>query len=135
MTTATATNLVAWNGETYKGAGDYYDRIRADERFEELDADEALRLAIYAWNCHADANGMELEKLLEEEQEAYQGENSSEADFAEELVTMTEGLENVPSWVAIDWQATWDTALRFDFFTYDVVTVDGEYVKLFWRNF
>jgi hypothetical protein len=41
----------------------------------------------------------------------------------------------VPSWVVIDWQATWDSALRFDFFTYDVINEDGEYVKFFWRNF
>ena len=134
MTTETATNLVAWNGETYKGAGDYYDRIRADERFEDLDADEALRLAIYAYNCHANANGMDLEKLLEEEQEAYQGAHDSEADFCEQLVRDTE-IFDLPDYISIDWQATWDTALRFDFFTYDVVTVDGEYVKFFWHNY
>lgn len=134
MTTETKTNLVAWNGETYKGAGDYFDRIRADEAFEELDADEALRLAIYAWNCHADLNGMNLTDLLTEEQEAYAGENTSEADFTEELVSETETLD-VPDYVSIDWRATWDSALRFDFFTYDVVTIDGEYKKFFWRAY
>jgi len=137
MTTKTETNLVAWNGETYKGAGDYYDRIRADERFEDLDADEALRLAIYAYNCHADANGMDLEALLTEEQEAFYGENDSEADFTENFVLETQGhdLDNLPNWLVIDWQATWDSALRFDFYSYDVVTVDGEYKKFFWRAY
>lgn len=134
MTTATETNLVAWNGETYKGAGDYFDRIRADEAFEDLGTDEALRLAIYAYNCHADQNGINLADLLEEEREAYAGENNSEADFTEELVSEVETLD-VPDYVSIDWQATWDSALRFDFFTFDVIDTDGDYKKFFWRNF
>jgi hypothetical protein len=134
MTTETKTaNLVAWNGETYKGTGDYYEAIRLDESLH-LDADEALRLAIYAYNC-ASGSDIDFAKLLEEEQEAFAGQNASEADFTEELLTEVGDLESMPSWVVIDWQATWDSALRFDFFTYDVVNEDGEYVKFFWRAY
>lgn len=54
MTTETKTNLVAWNAETYKGAGDWYDKFTIDEEFleytESLDPDEVLRLALYAYN-------------------------------------------------------------------------------------
>jgi hypothetical protein len=46
MTTETKTNLVAWNGETYKGAGDWYDKFKNDEDWkeytEDLDPDELL---------------------------------------------------------------------------------------------
>lgn len=127
------TNLVAWNGETYKGAGDYYQTIRLDESLH-LDADEALRLAIYAYNC-ASGSDIDFAKLLEEEQEAYSGQHASEADFAEDLLTEVGDLDNVPSWVVIDYEATWKSALQFDYFTYDVINEDGEYVQLFWRNF
>jgi hypothetical protein len=135
MTTKTETNLVAWNGETYKGAGDYFDRIRADERFEDLGTDEAIRLAIYAWNCHADMMNLDLLDLLEEEQDAFAGENTSEADFTKELVEECYPLRDLPDWVAIDWQTTWDSALRFDYFTYDVIDTDGDYKKFFWRAY
>jgi hypothetical protein len=45
---------------------------------------------------------------------AFVGYGDSEADFVEDY------LENVlevaiPSWVAIDYQATWDSSVRFDF--------------------
>jgi hypothetical protein len=137
MTTKTETTLVAWNGETYKGAGDYFDRIRADEVFDELGTDEAIRLAIYAYNCHADINGLHLYDLLEEEREAFAGENTSEADFAQELVEEVDGylFKDLPSWVVIDWQATWDSALRFDYFTFDVIDTDGDYKRFFWRAY
>jgi hypothetical protein len=52
--TETETNLVAWNGETYKGAGDWFDKFKNDPEFieytEDLNADEILRLALFAYN-------------------------------------------------------------------------------------
>lgn len=137
MTTEAKTNLVAWNGETYKGAGDYFDRIRADEAFEDLSTDEALRLAIYAYNCHSDRLGFDLIDLLDEEREAYAGENTSEADFTEELVQEVDGhlFKTLPDWVVIDWQTTWDSALSHDYFTFDVIDADGDFKKFFWRAY
>ena len=46
--------------------------------------------------------------------DAYQGQYDSEADFAEQFTTDCYGL-NVPSFVVIDWQATWDQGLRYDY--------------------
>ena len=43
----------------------------------------------------------------------YRGHYQSEADFAEEFTTEIYG--DVPSYVVVDWQATWDTNLRYDF--------------------
>lgn len=47
-------------------------------------------------------------------EDAYQGIYDSEADFAEQFATDCYGL-NVPSFVVIDWQATWDQGLRYDY--------------------
>ena len=46
----------------------------------------------------------------------YRGCYSSEADFAEEYYSE---LYEVPSALVIDWQATWDTSLRYDFTSCD----------------
>jgi antirestriction protein len=45
--------------------------------------------------------------------EAYRGTYDSEADFAEEFTNEIYG--DVPSYVVVDWQATWDQNLRYDF--------------------
>jgi hypothetical protein len=47
-------------------------------------------------------------------EDAYQGRYNSEAAFAEEITTDCYGL-NVPSFVIIDWQATWDQGLYYDY--------------------
>ena len=62
---------------------------------------------------------------VEHAQDAYRGQYDSEADFAEEFTTEIHG--EMPSFVVIDWQATWDTNL-----TYDFDFVDG---FVFDRNF
>lgn len=45
--------------------------------------------------------------------EFYQGVYESAADFAEEFVTDCYG--EVPSIVVVDWEQTWESALRYDF--------------------
>ena len=49
---------------------------------------------------------------IEDCDERYRGCYNDEADFAEEYYSE---LYEVPSALVIDWQATWDTALRYDF--------------------
>lgn len=44
--------------------------------------------------------------------ERYRGCYSNEAEFAEEYYSE---LYDVPTALVIDWQATWDTSLRYDF--------------------
>lgn len=46
-------------------------------------------------------------------EEAYQGEFESEAHFTEEWIANMG--ENIPSYIVIDYQATWDSALRYDY--------------------
>jgi len=50
-------------------------------------------------------------------EEAYQGEFDSEAHFTEE--TIASMGENIPSYIVIDYQATWDSMLRFDYWEED----------------
>lgn len=134
MTETTQTKLIGWNGETYSGLGEYYELVKASAEDLDLDADETLRLAIYAWNCNALLNNMDLTALKDEEQEAYAGEASSVAEFTQEYL---EGFlsADIPDWVVIDWQTTWDSALRFDFFDYDVIDIDGQHRIFFWRAY
>ena len=47
--------------------------------------------------------------------DAFQGYARSEAEFAEELVSDCYHSGDYPYWVVTDWQATWDSALRFDY--------------------
>jgi len=54
------------------------------------------------------------ESLLEYFEDAYQGEYDSESDFAEQFTTDIYGFD-APSFVVIDWDATWDANLRYDF--------------------
>jgi hypothetical protein len=49
---------------------------------------------------------------IEDCDERYRGCYDNEADFAEEFYTE---LYDVPSALVIDWEATWDTSLRYDF--------------------
>ena len=45
--------------------------------------------------------------------ERYQGHYQSEADFAEEYVSEVHG--DVPDYVVVDWEQTWERNLRYDF--------------------
>lgn len=46
-------------------------------------------------------------------EEAYCGIYSSEADFAEEY--LSDIHSDLPTYIVIDWQATWDQNLRYDY--------------------
>lgn len=139
MTTETKTNLVAWNGETYKGAGDWYDKFKTDPEFleytEDLNNDELLRLSMYAWNSGYALVPEDLPLFIAEEQYNFRGEAESEAEFTRELLEEAGDIsKDLPSYVVIDYQATWDRNLRLDFFEYRVIDIDGNYRQFFWSN-
>jgi antirestriction protein len=58
----------------------------------------------------ADENGIDY---IEDCDERYQGCYNSVADFAEEFYDQL-GY-NIPDGIVVDWDATWDTSLRYDF--------------------
>lgn len=135
----TETKLVAWNGETYKGASDYYDRFQTDEyaeHTEDLDPDELLRLALFAHNGYWKLVPEDLPALIAGEQEAYWGEYDSGADLAQDITEHADPLpDGLPNWIVIDWEASWERNLRHDFFEYEVIDIDGNYRRFFWRAY
>ena len=54
------------------------------------------------------------ENDLEYFEEAYQGRYDSESDFAEQFTTDVYGFD-APSFVVVDWDATWNHNLRYDY--------------------
>jgi antirestriction protein len=135
--TKTQTNLVAWNGETYAGAGDWYDKFKNGEDWkeytEDLDNDELLRLAMYAWNTGYALVPEDMGAFISEENDSFRGEAESEAEFTRELLEDAGDIsKDLPSYIVIDYQATWDRNLRHDFFSYKVIDIDGNYRQFFW---
>ena len=53
--------------------------------------------------------------MVEHAVDMYQGEYYSGADFAESLVDDCYGCGELPSWVQVDWEQTWDYALSYDY--------------------
>ena len=67
-------------------------------------------------------------------EDAYQGEYDSSAEFAEQIVTDCGYINNdIPSWIEIDWQATWDNALSYDYT--EIVNPDTNKVAIFSNNY
>ena len=47
--------------------------------------------------------------------DAYYGQYDSEQEFAENFVSECYGLPDMPYWIAIDWEKTWDDGLSWDY--------------------
>ena len=71
-------------------------------------------------------NGIESLEMFED---SYQGQYEDEAEFVEKLLDDCYQLD-LPSWVHIDYQRTWDSGLGYDF---DEIEFNGG-VHI-WRNF
>jgi hypothetical protein len=69
---------------------------------------DAVDALIGEMGCVSDIEGCD---------DRFRGWYQSEADFAEEYVSE---MENIPSIVVVDWQATWDSALRYDYTSCEV---------------
>jgi antirestriction protein len=76
-----------------------------------LDADDRTILALYRAQGYDDAT-------IDDARDAYSGTADSEADFAQTQAEETDSIpKDLPAWIVIDWQASWDGGLRFDYFT------------------
>ena len=79
--------------ETYHRLVDDYGQELVDEFAEHFDVDS-----------------------IEHFEESYQGQYESGADFAEQLCQDCGYItRELPSWIEIDWQKTWDNALSYDY--------------------
>ena len=130
-------------GYGYYGLRELVNHIKATElEDQELDFDEVLRLALFAYNNHetdlALLTAERLAEILEQEQEAYAGEYSTEAEFAEEMAIEfglidSEAIRNV----VVDWEGTYTYLFQFDYDNYTVRLNDEEngifFARYFWR--
>ena len=79
--------------ETYNRLCDDYDKNLVDEFIEDFDV-----------------------STIENFEDMYQGQYNSGADFAEQIATDCGYItRDLPSWIEIDWQKTWDNALSYDY--------------------
>ena len=85
----------------------YNERMFVDNYEEYVRCGEAI--GYDAVDAYAEENGIDN---IEDCDERFRGWYESEADFAEEYYSE---LYEVPCALVIDWQATWDTSLRYDF--------------------
>ena len=77
----------------------------------EMSDDEQDAFAVYADHMGGDVS-------VDGFRDAYQGTADSEADFAERTAEdCGEIPKDLPSWIVIDWEASWNCNLRFDYFT------------------
>lgn len=83
-----------------------------DEEVSELRAELNERYSVEAVDAFCEIWG---EDDLEGFEDAYCGEYESGADYAEELVTDCYGVGNLPTFVEIDWEATWQN-LQYDYY-------------------
>jgi antirestriction protein len=75
----------------------------------ELDEDDRELLSVYqsAIGCDGD---------IDDAREAFQGRFDSEADFCESIAEETGAVaKDFPSWISIDWDATWNCSLKYDY--------------------
>ena len=79
--------------ETYHRLVDDYGQNLVDEFAQEFDVDS-----------------------VEHFEEMYQGQYNSGADFAEQIATDCGYItRDLPSWIEIDWQKTWNNTLSYDY--------------------
>jgi len=68
---------------------------------------------------------------LEQFEDSYQGQFISEGDFVSEILNDCYQCD-LPNWVEIDYQLTWDRALSFDYFS---IQTHSEVYEIFNKNF
>jgi antirestriction protein len=77
----------------------------------EMSEGERAAFGVYADNMGGDVT-------VDDFREAYCGSWDSEAEYAEHTATECGDIpENLPSWIVIDWEASWNCNLHFDYFT------------------
>jgi antirestriction protein len=98
----------------------YNESFVTDKLFEFIQLDEYDRslVAAYVEALGADINDLDFDDA----RDAYAGQvgyNESEADFAEQRSEELGDLpKDLPSYIVIDWEATWNCNLRYDYMTH-----------------
>jgi antirestriction protein len=90
--------------------------IELNQLFDYLNMDEDDRKLL---KMYAEATGYGIEDItLTDAQDKFHGIADSEADFAEQIAEECGEIpKNLPSWIIIDWEASWNCNLRHDYNT------------------
>ena len=90
--------------------------------FIEIYGEENFRDHYETYNRLVDDYGQEVVNEFMEDydienfEDMYQGQYNSGADFAEQIASDCGYItRDLPSWIEIDWQKTWDNALSYDY--------------------
>ena len=68
-------------------------------------------------------------------EEMYQGQHETGADFAENICEELGYIRDLPPWVAVDWEKTWEDALSNDYVEIDCDMSDYTYGHIFSNNY
>lgn len=93
-----------------------YDKDTMSKLFDFLALDEDERKLI---EMYAEATGYSIDNIdLQDAQDAFHGTADSYADFAENIAEECGEIpKEMPSWIIIDWEASWNCNLRYDYNT------------------
>lgn len=82
--------------------------------FISMDEDDRKLIEMYA-----EATGYSIDEInLSDAQDAFHGTADGEADFAERMAEECGNIpKDLPSWIVIDWEASWNFNLRYDYNT------------------
>ena len=68
-------------------------------------------------------------------EEMYQGQHETGANFAEHICEELGYIRDLPPWVAVDWEKTWEDALSNDYVEIDCNCSDYTYGHIFSNNY
>ena len=93
-----------------------YDSETMEKLFDYLNMDDDDRKIL---EMYADATGYSIQDIdISDAQDAFHGTADSYAEFAENMAEECGDIpKDMPSWVVIDWEASWSCNLRYDYMT------------------
>ena len=110
--------------------------------FIESHGEETFRDHYETYHRLVDEYGMELVnnfadhfdiETVENFEEMYQGQHETGSNFAEHICEELGYIRDLPAWVSVDWEKTWEDALSYDYTEIDCDMSDYTYGHIF-RN-
>ena len=74
-------------------------------------------------------------ETVENFEEMYQGQHETGANFAESICNDLGYIRDLPAWVSVDWEKTWEDALSYDYTEIDCNMSDYTYGHIFSNNY
>ena len=74
-------------------------------------------------------------ETVENFEEMYQGQHETGANFAESICNDLGYIRDLPAWVSVDWEKTWEDALSYDYTEIDCDMSDYTYGHIFSNNY